>query len=108
MLDSIGKNINDYHLINDTINLSDEDKFMKENNEELNIVVYEQDISTISKLNKDQKFAYDFYQKKYFQINKQVFFIDGPGGTGKTYLYYAILASIKSKNLIALADRTAH
>lgn len=61
MLDSIGKNINDYHLINDTINLSDEDKFMKENNEELNIVVYEQDISTISKLNKDQKFAYDFY-----------------------------------------------
>ena len=30
-------------------------------------------------------------------------FIDGPGGTRKTYLYYALLAAIRSKQLVALA-----
>ena len=74
MLDSIGKNINDYHLINDTINLSDEDKFMEEINEEFNIVVYEQDISTISKLNKDKKYAYDLILEKVFS-NQQASFL---------------------------------
>ena len=36
-------------------------------------------------------------------MKQQPFFIDGPGGTGKTYLYRAILVAIRSKKLIALA-----
>ncbi|XP_022873769.1 ATP-dependent DNA helicase pfh1-like [Olea europaea var. sylvestris] len=30
------------------------------------------------------------------------FFIDGPGGTGKTFLYKTLLAAVRSQNLIAL------
>lgn len=36
-----------------------------------------------------------------------IFFIDGPGGTGKTFLYHALLANLRLKNLIALATATS-
>ncbi|CAL5413369.1 unnamed protein product [Camellia sinensis] len=39
--------------------------------------------------------------------NQGCFFIDGPGGTGKTFLYKALLAAIRSKNYIALATTTS-
>jgi chromosomal replication initiation ATPase DnaA len=32
-----------------------------------------------------------------------LFFVDGPGGTGKTYLYRALLATIRSRNKIVVA-----
>ncbi|KAG2679258.1 hypothetical protein I3760_11G043200, partial [Carya illinoinensis] len=35
------------------------------------------------------------------------FFIDGPGGTGKTFLYKALLATIRTKQLIALATASS-
>jgi hypothetical protein len=37
----------------------------------------------------------------------QVFLVDGPGGTGKTYLYKALLAKVRSMNLIAIATATS-
>ncbi|KAI3860351.1 hypothetical protein MKX03_003523, partial [Papaver bracteatum] len=37
----------------------------------------------------------------------KVFFIDGPGDTGKTYLYRAILATIRKNGGIALATATS-
>ena len=36
-----------------------------------------------------------------------VFFIDGPGGTGKTFLYKALLANVRSRGLIALATASS-
>ena len=36
-----------------------------------------------------------------------LFFVDGPRGIGKTYLYSAIPAIIRSKNLIALATTSS-
>ncbi|KAD2392816.1 hypothetical protein E3N88_39793 [Mikania micrantha] len=36
-----------------------------------------------------------------------VFFIDGPGGTGKTFLYKALLAEVRSRGLIALATASS-
>jgi len=33
----------------------------------------------------------------------KVFFIDGPGGTGKTFVYNTLLAHVRSKGNIALA-----
>jgi hypothetical protein len=33
----------------------------------------------------------------------RVFFLDGPGGTGKTYLYNVILAKLRSEGKICLA-----
>ncbi|KAL7212076.1 hypothetical protein ACSBR2_014860 [Camellia fascicularis] len=36
-----------------------------------------------------------------------IFFVDGPGGIGKTYLYCALLASIRSQGRIAIATTTS-
>jgi len=36
----------------------------------------------------------------------QVFFIDGSGGTGKTFLYKALLAKVRSEGMIAIATAT--
>ncbi|KAJ0868333.1 putative DNA helicase [Helianthus annuus] len=36
-----------------------------------------------------------------------VVFIDGPGGTGKTFLYKALLAQVRSRGLIALATTSS-
>ena len=36
-----------------------------------------------------------------------LFFVDGPGGTGKTYLYRAVLATIHSHKKIAVATATS-
>ncbi|XP_070035691.1 ATP-dependent DNA helicase PIF1-like [Nicotiana tomentosiformis] len=37
----------------------------------------------------------------------RTFFVDGPGGTGKTFLYRALLATIRSQGFIALATATS-
>ena len=36
-----------------------------------------------------------------------VFFVDGPGGTGKTYLYRALQAKVRSMGLIDVATATS-
>ncbi|VAH95529.1 unnamed protein product [Triticum turgidum subsp. durum] len=41
------------------------------------------------------------------QKKSKVFFIDGPGGTGKTHLYKALLAKMRSMGLIAIATATS-
>ncbi|XP_027120495.1 uncharacterized protein [Coffea arabica] len=40
-------------------------------------------------------------------VNGTAFFIDGPGGTEKTYLYKALLATIRSQGYIALVTATS-
>ncbi|KAL5575313.1 hypothetical protein UlMin_017012 [Ulmus minor] len=107
MLESMGKNINDYQIVPYEINLSEDEKSMKEINEELTIIVSEQDLLAASTLNEQQKYAYDMILQKVFANESAAFFIDGPGGTGKTFLYRAILATIRSKNLIALATASS-
>ncbi|KAL5583490.1 hypothetical protein UlMin_015932 [Ulmus minor] len=81
MLESMGKNINQYHLVNYDINLSEEKKFMKEINEELAITVSQEDLSCISSLNREQKYAYDLILNKLLNNEGGAFFIDGPRGT---------------------------
>ncbi|KAL5581528.1 hypothetical protein UlMin_013970 [Ulmus minor] len=86
MLESMGKNINQYHLVNYDINLSEEETFKKEINEELAITVSQQDLSCISSLNRQQKYAYDLILNKVLNNEAGAFFID-----------------VRSKKLIALA-----
>ena len=50
--------------MNYDINLSEEETFMKEINEELAIPVSQEDLSCISTLNTEQKYAYDLILKK--------------------------------------------
>ena len=73
---------------------------------EKNIVVCEADLRAIQSLNEKQRIAFNEIIDKVDRKKSGAFFIDGPGGTGKTYLYRALLAKIRSRGEIALATAT--
>nr|GEV12429.1 vacuolar protein sorting-associated protein 36 [Tanacetum cinerariifolium] len=55
----------------------------------------------------EQKNAYDTIMRHVDADSLGVFFIDGPGGTGKTFLYKSLLATVRSRGLIALATSSS-
>ena len=59
--------------------------------------------NNISKLTSEQKDIYDTIMHCVDNNVGEIFFLDAPGGTGKTFVIKLILASIRSKNDIALA-----
>nr|KAJ0202268.1 hypothetical protein LSAT_V11C600309800 [Lactuca sativa] len=61
----------------------------------------------VQSLNPNWKFAYDEIMRRMEENIMGMFFIDGPGGTGKTFLYRALLANICAHGLIALATTTS-
>ena len=60
----------------------------------------------IQTLNAEQRVGFDLIMNHVEKKVGQVFFVDGPGGTGKTYLYKALLAKVRSMSLIAIATAT--
>jgi len=56
-----------------------------------------------SKMNEDQKQVFNDVIEAIKQEHSKVFFIDGPGGTGKTFVYNTLLAHVRSNGDIALA-----
>ena len=76
---------------------------MRETNEELGIIILEDNMMAASKLKEQQQYVYDIILDKVSTETAAAFFIDGQGGTSKTYLYRAILGAIRTKNYIALA-----
>ncbi|PWZ38653.1 ATP-dependent DNA helicase PIF1, partial [Zea mays] len=65
------------------------------------------DIALKETLNEEQRSAYDKILSVVDTNNGGVFFVDGPGGTGKTYLYKALLAALRSQDKIAVATATS-
>ncbi|XP_059289935.1 uncharacterized protein LOC132043482 [Lycium ferocissimum] len=59
------------------------------------------------KSNTQQQIAYDTILNRIFSNKSGAFFIDGPGGTGKTFLYHALLAAVRSRGFVALATTTS-
>lgn len=51
----------------------------------------------------DQKKAFETIINRFQSGNGGIYFLDAPGGTGKTYLLNLILAAVRSKNEIAFA-----
>ncbi|XP_052626500.1 uncharacterized protein LOC111912907 [Lactuca sativa] len=107
VLQSMGKDLGDFDLpmLNTTINL--ESAGYREVVEEYSIVIEDEHLLAKDSLNPDQKIAYDEIMWHVDQNLPGVFFIDGPGGTGKTFLYKALLAEVRSRGLIALATTTS-
>ncbi|XP_042972722.1 uncharacterized protein LOC122304514 [Carya illinoinensis] len=67
-LESMGKDINSFHLLDDNI---------------------------------------CFVLEKVFSNEAATFFVDGPARTGKTFLYKALLAAVRSRKLVALATASS-
>ena len=55
------------------------------------------------KMVQDQKEAFDKITRAVFDRRGGIFFLDAPGGTGKTFLINLLLAKVRQRNEIALA-----
>ncbi|XP_026435847.1 uncharacterized protein LOC113333638 [Papaver somniferum] len=75
--------------------------------EDLSIPIFEEHLSFVNKLNEDQYRAYSTIMRSIERKESKVFFIYGPGGTGKTFLYRVILATVKKTDGIAIATTTS-
>jgi hypothetical protein len=57
----------------------------------------------VHQLNPDQRRAYDAIMNAYHSKSSKAYFIDGPAGTGKTFLYSTILSTVRAEGKIAIA-----
>jgi ATP-dependent DNA helicase PIF1 len=60
-----------------------------------------------SLLNEEQRASYDEIMSTIDSKRGGLFFVDGPGGTGKTFLYRALLGTVHSQNKLAFATATS-
>nr|GEU50657.1 ATP-dependent DNA helicase PIF1-like [Tanacetum cinerariifolium] len=103
----MGKSISDFDLPNITADVRPYAFGCREVHEECSVVVQEEDILAWNSFNTDQKNAYDTIMQHVDADSPAVLFIDGPGGTGKTFLYKALLADVRSRSLIAFATASS-
>ena len=94
MLQSMGKDITLFPLpkIDETHDYTGGEA--REIIEESTIEVDQDHTSLASSLNPEQRYAYDEILATIDSDDGGVFFVDGPGGTGKTFLYKVLLAKI--------------
>ncbi|XP_027108916.2 uncharacterized protein [Coffea arabica] len=102
-LEQMGKSVNDFHLVSDYLGVTLDQRITKEIEAERSVQFAEEDLLMSSKFNAGQKCAYDSIMAQVFSTKAQSFFIDGPGGTGKTFLYRSLLATLRSQGYIAIA-----
>ncbi|XP_076903435.1 uncharacterized protein LOC143558493 [Bidens hawaiensis] len=106
-LQSMGTNINQFDLPKTTEDVNLQYAMHREVQDEYMIVVEPEHLSTRDSLNFDQKIVYDEIMTHVDNDRPGLFFIDGPGGTGKTFVYKALLAQVRSRGIIALATASS-
>ncbi|XP_019181597.1 PREDICTED: uncharacterized protein LOC109176597 [Ipomoea nil] len=107
LLEKNGRKITDFNLVDPDIYLSDSQRQYKEIEAERNLGVNDHDLHCIDKLNNMQRLAFDKIMTAVHSDFGGVFFLDGPGGTGKTFLYRCLLAKVRSHGWIALATASS-
>nr|XP_016436617.1 PREDICTED: uncharacterized protein LOC107762748 isoform X1 [Nicotiana tabacum]XP_016436618.1 PREDICTED: uncharacterized protein LOC107762748 isoform X1 [Nicotiana tabacum] len=107
ILHSMGRYINEFELTQGKIQPSATAKEAKDVHFERNIIVTEQDLLLPYKLNIEQKRAYNVILDRIFSNKLGAFFIDGPCGTGKSFLYRALLATVRHRGFRALATASS-
>jgi hypothetical protein len=75
--------------------------------EEISIKTNPEDVGLSSLLNEEQRAAYDEIISTIDSKRGGLFFVDGPGGTGKTFLYRALLGTVRNQNKLAVATTTS-
>ena len=75
--------------------------------EEKSVQVLHEDYDAETKLNLKQEVTFTIIMEMINLGKNGAFFIDGPGGTSKTFLYRTLLAQVRSRRLIALITRTS-
>ena len=107
MLQSMGKEIKSFPLPEIDNTYDDACGVPREIFKESNIESIEDDVALLDSLNNEQRAAYDEILLSIDSKDGGLFFLNGPGGTGKTFLYRALLAKVCSQNKIAVATATS-
>ena len=66
-----------------------------------------EDFGAQSQLNPEQHHAFIKIMQTIDAGTTAIFFVYGPGGTGKTYIYHALLINVRSRGMIGLATATS-
>ncbi|XP_075492617.1 uncharacterized protein LOC142530687 [Primulina tabacum] len=104
LLESMGKDIGLYDLPKVTTPIDGPSEVIpREILDELAVNIPDEDYLAQSNLNTAQRKAFSTIIDCLDAHKNGLFFVDGPGGTGKTYLYRALLANVRSRKMIALA-----
>ncbi|KAG6705369.1 hypothetical protein I3842_07G176100 [Carya illinoinensis] len=106
-LESMGKDINMYRFVPADIFYGQDEFTNREIDDKRVVTIPTEDLLASQVLNSEQKNAYDLILHTLVSNEAGAFFVDGPAGTGKTFLYRALLAEIRSKNMIALATASS-
>ncbi|GAA0158038.1 hypothetical protein LIER_38576 [Lithospermum erythrorhizon] len=101
-LESVGRDMNEYHLVSFTYTFSDFERYTREIVAEKSIPIPEEDLHAINYLNVQQRYPFDTIFNAAMMNTGGACFVDGPGGTGKSFLYKVLLAHIRLKGYIAL------
>ena len=102
-----GRRITEFDLRTITTTSDESSSMPRIIQDELTIPVDDEELTLVDKLNNDQKFSYNTIMEVILRKQTMAFFVDGPGGTGKTFLYRALLASLRSDGHIAIATATS-
>ncbi|XP_073152408.1 uncharacterized protein [Henckelia pumila] len=75
--------------------------------DELSIQIPDEDLRSIEQLNVQQRLVFNIIVESIMCNQPNLYFIDGPGGTGMTFLYRAILAQLRKQGKIIIAVATS-
>ncbi|XP_050259037.1 uncharacterized protein LOC126704038 [Quercus robur] len=75
--------------------------------DELTIPNVDEELTLIEKLNNYQRVAYETIMTVIYRKKSMTFFVDGPGGIGKIFLYCTILATLRKAGHIAIVTSTS-
>ncbi|PWZ57979.1 ATP-dependent DNA helicase PIF1 [Zea mays] len=107
MLQSMGKDIKTFPLPPIIDAYDDAIGTAREVYEEESIEPAAGDVALKDSLNEEQRAAYDKILSAVDTDQGGLFFVDGPGGTEKTYLYRVPLTTLRSQGKIAVATATS-
>ncbi|CAI9271412.1 unnamed protein product [Lactuca saligna] len=103
----MNRHLHEFDVLPTNFSLDDLEDEAREITLEKNIIVSDDDLIPILKLNTEQKNVFNIIIEKVNSNEGRAFFIDRPGGIGKTFLYRALLAKIRLEGNIALATATS-
>ena len=96
MLQSMGKDIRSFPLLDIDHSYDDANHIPHEIFEEASVEQNPKDVLLCDSLNTEQRSTYDEIMAAVCSKQGRLFFVDGPGGMGKTFLYRALLAKLRS------------
>ncbi|XP_066344245.1 uncharacterized protein [Miscanthus floridulus] len=107
MLQSMEKDIRSFPLLDIDHSYDNASHIPHEIFEEASVEQNPEDVLLCDSLNTEQRPAYDDIMATVYSKQGGLFFVDGPGGMGKTFLYRALLAKLCSHDKLVVATATS-